>query len=130
MKKKTRQIVVDGQTYIWGVTEISFNQVCLKVWSPEEKIPWLLVRYRFDDPWLQYGPIITATPEQREKHFQLQPMQPKRVAEIIKQALQYSQDVGDTVKRTLHFHCHLNGEIEPINDATALDDRSRSDTSD
>ena len=128
MKKKTRQIVVDGQTYIWGVTEISFNQVCLKVWFPEEKIPWLLVRYRFDDPWLQYGPIIAATPEQREKHFQLQPMQPKRVAEIIKQARQYSQDVGDTVKRNLHFHCHLNGEIEPINDATALDDRSRSAT--
>lgn len=125
MKKKTRQLTIDGQTYIWGVSQISFNHVCLKVWFPEVKTPWLLVRYRFDDPWLQYGPIITATPEQRDQHFQLQPMQPKHVAEVIRRACQYSQDASGTVERTLHFHCHLNGEIAPIDDATTLDDMSQ-----
>jgi hypothetical protein len=48
MKKKIREINVHDEIYVWKVSFISPNYVCVKIWIPGFKnIPWLQIRYRF-----------------------------------------------------------------------------------
>jgi hypothetical protein len=50
------------------------------------------VRLRFDDPWLNYGEMLTtvaATPERLDEIFDLRPVTPGIVASIIGQALSH-----------------------------------------
>ena len=56
MKKKLRQIKVDGHDYLWTGRYIDPNHVRIKIWKAGVKHPvWIDVTYRFDDPWLCTG---------------------------------------------------------------------------
>lgn len=117
MKKKTRKITVEGQIYTWMVSAIDPNFVCLRVWSSEVKsFPWIMVRYRFDDPWLHYGELINAKPEQINEHFQLKPIRPSLVAQIIIKAEEYTSTESDEIRKTLHYQCTSDGHLEAIED--------------
>lgn len=84
-----RQITVDATRYAWIVARIDPNHVVLRVWAAERgrrDFP-LEVRLRYDDPWLNYGPIITAPPERRDAVFQLEPVTPGVVRRTIEAAM-------------------------------------------
>ncbi len=45
------------------------------------------VRIRFDDPWLDFGPMITVPPDRQDEVFARDPVTPRLVAAAIAQAL-------------------------------------------
>lgn len=94
MKSKIRKIVVQGKTYVWNVKQIDPNYICLRIWANAVKsIPWLQFRYRFDDPWLHFGELITGGSRAREV-LALEPLKPKSVAEIIERVLRQYGEPG------------------------------------
>ncbi|MFI2652238.1 hypothetical protein [Micromonospora fulviviridis] len=53
----------------------------------------------FDDPWLNYGPIITAPSDRVAEVFALEPVTPRLVAGLIQQAVAAGWPAqGDSVK--------------------------------
>ncbi|MEV0902294.1 hypothetical protein [Actinoplanes sp. NPDC049802] len=82
---RIREIVVDGVPYRWSVTPIDPAWVRVRVWHGREQI--LVERIRFDDPWLNYGPLLTGDPELIEQNFRLEPVRPRQVAELIRRAV-------------------------------------------
>lgn len=89
MKKKYRTISVDGCRYTWAVRALDPHYVSLRVWSANDRRrPWSQVRFRFDDPWLHYGELLTAhhagLDELVAQHFVLAPITPDRVADVIR----------------------------------------------
>ncbi|MCI4066829.1 hypothetical protein MRQ36_31420 [Micromonospora sp. R77] len=87
-RARRRRIRVDGVDYRWTVRRIDAGHVLCRIWGvrPGRSCP-LEVRVAFDDPWLNYGPIITAPPEQVADRFALAPVTPQLVAELIRAAL-------------------------------------------
>ena len=85
---KPRKLHVDGVEYLWLVSQLDEGHVVLKAWYAEgsRRFRHVEVRVPFHDPWLNYGAIISAPPEAVER-FQLQPLTPGRVAEIIRLAV-------------------------------------------
>jgi hypothetical protein len=85
-----RAITIDGIRYAWRVRRLDAHTITLSVWlAPKATTNQeLRVHLRFDDPWLNYGPIITAPPERVQEIFALQPLTPARVRQIILAALQ------------------------------------------
>lgn len=95
MRMKLRRIHVDGCDFFWRVLwdpdAANGDYLFLRVWVAGRKAyPWLTVHYQFHNPWLFYGDIINAvTPEQQDRvrdYFQLKPLTPGKVAEIIRKA--------------------------------------------
>jgi hypothetical protein len=61
MKAKLRKIDVAGERFNWRVVPLTANYVCLRIWAEGCKSkPWAEIRYRFDDPWLHFGEIISC----------------------------------------------------------------------
>ncbi len=87
--KSIRQITVGMTRYVWVVRRLDESHVILRVWSAERnrRDRPLEVRVRYDDPWLNYGPILTAPPDRREHVFQLVPVTPGMVRETIEAAV-------------------------------------------
>lgn len=88
-KKPLRRIVIGTTAYLWLVRRLDASYVMLRVWAAARNrrdFP-LEVRLRYDDPWLNFGEIITATPEQRKAAFQLVPLTPALVRQIIDAAI-------------------------------------------
>ena len=85
-----RSITVEGISYRWRVRGLDAHTVTLSVWLAHKASTnqELRVRLPFDDPWLNYGPIITAPPDRVQEIFVLQPLTPARVRQIILAALQ------------------------------------------
>lgn len=118
MKKNIRKINVRGQVYTWMISSIDPNFICLKIWLGDTKsIPWIMVRYRFDDPWLHYGELLHGTPERIEKYFQLTPIKPSLIAQIIINAYNIAPIKAEKIKKILHYQSDINGELEPIKNA-------------
>jgi hypothetical protein len=84
-----RPITIDGVNYVWRVCLMDPQHVRLSVWLAQKARTnrELRVCVRFDDPWLNYGPIITAPPERVRDVFVLEPLTPARVRQIILAAL-------------------------------------------
>lgn len=62
------------------------------------------VRVAFDDPWLNYGPIITAPSDRVAEAFAVAPVTPRLVAELIRAALATGWQVdrdGEPLRFTL-----------------------------
>jgi hypothetical protein len=58
MKSKVRNIVVDSETYVWGVSKEDGHNVKIKVWKGGNKrIPLFEITKEFDDPWLNYSEL-------------------------------------------------------------------------
>ena len=87
--KDVRAISVDGSAYIWRVKRLDGHLLLLRVWSAQKAHGHqeLQVRVRFDDPWLNYGPLLTAPPERIAEVFVLEPITPSRVRLMILDAL-------------------------------------------
>lgn len=85
-----RPITIDGVNYVWQVRHLDPQHVSLSVWLAQKASAnrQLRVRVRFDDPWYNYGPIITAPPDRVREVFVLEPLTPARVRQIILAALQ------------------------------------------
>lgn len=88
-KARPRLMTIGAAAYLWIVRPIDPNHVVLRVWSKargRKDFP-LEVRFRFDDPWLNYGPIITAPSERRHEFFESVPVTPNAVRRAIEAAI-------------------------------------------
>jgi hypothetical protein len=110
---------VDDVDYRWSVRQVDPGHVVVKVWhgASGRRTP-LEVRVAFDDPWLNYGPIITAPAERVTEVFALEPVTPGLVAGLIRAALAEGWQVhGDGVP--LRFELSRDGErLEPVRPST------------
>lgn len=96
MKNKLRKIQIDGMHFFWRVLwdpdAANGDFLFLRIWIAGHKArPWVTVHYQYHSPWLFYGDIIAATTAQQRKkagdYFQLKPLMPGQVAEIIRSAM-------------------------------------------
>ncbi|HEX6779644.1 MAG TPA: hypothetical protein VF099_15670 [Ktedonobacterales bacterium] len=87
--KNVRAISVDGSAYVWRVKRLDGHFLLVRAWSAQKARGHqeLQVRVRFDDPWLNYGPLLTAPPERVSEVFVLDPITPSRVRLMILAAL-------------------------------------------
>lgn len=92
MRKRPRKIHVAGEDYLWVINRTHTGYpgfVTLKVFSAQYRNAQRVeVRFRFDDPWLNYGPMITTAPQQFSKIWALNPVTPGQVAQVIEAARQ------------------------------------------
>lgn len=95
MKVNLRRINIDKEDFLWNISvdedAANGDYILLKVWIPGRKQhPWIIVRYKYNNPWLFYGEIISATTSEEQKrikdNFQMDPLKPRKVAEIIHSA--------------------------------------------
>ncbi|MEM8862804.1 MAG: hypothetical protein AAGD96_31215 [Chloroflexota bacterium] len=85
MSNKPRKSNVDSFEEVWRVKPIDPDFVSLRVRHPDSSIPIFTLRYRFNEPWLFYGELITG--QLTADDLQMRPITPKLVAEIIKQVV-------------------------------------------
>jgi hypothetical protein len=83
VRARIRNIIVDDIAYRWTVSQVDPGHVKVKVWRDGV----LEVLATFDDPWLNYGPIITAPAGRAAEVFDLSPITPDLVAKIVRKAL-------------------------------------------
>jgi hypothetical protein len=108
-----RTLTVAGRRWGWSIRrerEIYPGHVVVSIWLESERggAAKLVVRVRFDDPWLNYGPMITAPPERFAEVFATAPVTPKRVAAAIEQALALG---WDPLARGTITPAHLEGDV-------------------
>ena len=96
-QKQLRKIHIDGSDYYWLVQRLNPHYVLLKVWFAQsgKNSQYIQVRVRFDDPWLNYGPLITAPVEKVQEVFRLRPITPAIVRQIIQAVLKQGWQVGE-----------------------------------
>jgi hypothetical protein len=100
---KPRRLMVAGKVWCWRVRRepdcypgYVAVHICLE--DQGRGAARLDVRVRFDDPWLNYGPMLTAmayAPERFNEVFDLCPVTPKIVASMIEQARARGWDPND-----------------------------------
>jgi hypothetical protein len=87
---RPRKIHVAGEDYLWVISRTHTGYpgyVTLKVFSPMNRAGQRVeVRFRFDDPWLNYGPMISTARERFSQIWALQPVTPGQVAQVIEAA--------------------------------------------
>lgn len=82
--------MVDGAPHRYqvvpdGTDAPGFVQV--RVWPGDDRSgPPVCVRVRFDDPWRNYGTLLTAPADRIQDVFALQPMTPGRIAALVRAA--------------------------------------------
>jgi len=83
--KKVRLLLVEGIAYVWRVKRLNPHTLLLRVWLAQRANARqeLQVHVRFDDPWLNYGLLLTAPPERVAEVFALEPLTPSRVRSVI-----------------------------------------------
>jgi hypothetical protein len=84
-QKQLRRILIEKHWYLWYVNIFDACHVDLRVFSANKHLhhSTLHVRIRFDDPWLNYGPLITGDPERIRQAFVLTPVVSHTVRAII-----------------------------------------------
>jgi hypothetical protein len=87
-----RRITACGRMWAWRVrpdVQTYPGYVLVRIWprGAGGDAARLDVRVRFDDPWLNFGPIVTAPAARVAEVFQLAPVTPRLVAAAIAQAL-------------------------------------------
>lgn len=113
--EKIRKILVDNQEYCWTVAQIDTIHACLKIWlSVSGGNPWLAVKYRFDNPWIGFGEVISPHPEQIAKYLRLCPVQPRLVAQIIKKVNKTHAAKSINSQDTLNYLFNMDGQLEKL----------------
>ncbi|WP_147456958.1 hypothetical protein [Micromonospora pisi] len=88
MGRRLRRIHVDGADYRWLVRSGGESHVELRVWGGANGRGCRLdVRVAFDDPWLNFGLIITAPPERIAEVMELEPITPAVVERVVRAGL-------------------------------------------
>ncbi|GHJ54056.1 hypothetical protein Nm8I071_33630 [Nonomuraea sp. TT08I-71] len=86
-RTRRRRIRVDGVDYRWTVRHADPGHVVVRVWHAATRVAGLEVLVAFDDPWLNFGPIITAPSDRVAEVFALEPVTPRLVAALIQAAV-------------------------------------------
>ncbi|MEU9828013.1 hypothetical protein [Micromonospora chersina] len=87
-RTRRRRISVDGVDYRWTVRHADPGHVVVRVWhAATGRGAGLEVLVAFDDPWLNFGPIITAPSDRVAEVFALEPVTPRLVAALIQAAV-------------------------------------------
>lgn len=118
-----RQITVGAIRYTWVIARVDPHYVVLRVWAAERArgdFP-LEVRLRHDDPWLNYGPIITAPPERRAATFQTDPVTPGVVRSTIEAAVAAGWGPHHPAHPRL-FEMSPDGHLQPTDDPRRVDE--------
>lgn len=88
--KHPRKIHVAGEDYLFVIRRSHDGYpgyVMLKVFSPLNRSGQRIeVRFRFDDPWMNYGPMISTPRERFSKIWAVDPVTPGQVAQVIEVA--------------------------------------------
>lgn len=110
-----RRITVNSIDYVWRVQRLDPQMVVLRVWlrGRARRDAPLEVQIRYDDPWLNFGPIITAPPEQVHTIFQLAPITPGQVRTMIEAALTAGWD-PESASSQRRFARDAHGKLVPI----------------
>ena len=86
-QKRPRKIHVSGEDCLWVLSRTHTGypgSVTLKVFSATNRAGQRLgVRFRFDDPWVNYGPMISTPRAHVSKIWALEPITPGQVAQAI-----------------------------------------------
>lgn len=87
-----RRITACGRKWAWRVRPDGPSypgHVLVRIWprGAGGDAARLDVRVRFDDPWLNFGPIVSVPAAKVAEVFQLAPVTPRLVADAIAQAL-------------------------------------------
>ena len=89
-QKPPRKIHVSGEDYLWVLSRTADGYpgyVTLKVFSATNRTGQRVeVRFRFDDPWVNYGPMISTPKERFSKIWATEPVTPGQVAQAIEVA--------------------------------------------
>ncbi|MEV7630564.1 hypothetical protein [Actinoplanes sp. NPDC089786] len=105
-RPRIRRIVVEDITYKWTVGQVDAGRVRVKVWhGASERGGTLEVMVAFDDPWLNFGPIVSAPAGRAAEVFELNPIAPALIARMIKLALEagwQAQHSGTTRLQLTH----------------------------
>lgn len=87
-RTRRRRIRVDGVDYRWTVRHADPGHVVVRVWhAATGRGTGLEVLVAFDDPWLNFGPIVTAPSDRVAEVFALEPVTPRLVAALIQAAV-------------------------------------------
>ncbi|MCP3784895.1 hypothetical protein NLX85_16120 [Micromonospora sp. A3M-1-15] len=87
-RTRRRRIRVDGVDYRWTVRHADPGQVVVRVWhAATGRGTGLEVLVAFDDPWLNFGPIVTAPSDRVAEVFALEPVTPRLVAALVQAAV-------------------------------------------
>lgn len=85
---RKRRIKVDGVDYQWVVRPVDAGHVVVRVWRMGAvRRRQLEVRLAFDDPWLNFGPIITAPKDRVAEVFALSPVTSALTARLVRLGL-------------------------------------------
>ncbi len=92
--KVKRKITISDAAYGYAVRRLDGDgpgYVHIGIWLLEPRGGQKLnVRVRFDDPWINYGPIITCPDKERIREvFELNPVTPGEIRRIILAALDF-----------------------------------------
>jgi hypothetical protein len=88
VRSRIRSILVEDIAYRWTVSQADPGHVKVRVWRDGPGFRGALeVMVAFDDPWLNYGPIITAPAGRAAEVFELRPITSALVANVVRQAL-------------------------------------------
>jgi len=109
MKSKVRNITVDRDSFVWGVTELDWKTVNIKVWKEENKrIPWFEVQKKFDDPWINFSEMSKGEIVSDEEGST--PVTPSLIAACIKEVK--SQDWQSEVNKPIYLKIIKFGNLE------------------
>lgn len=87
-RTRRRRIRVDGVDYRWTVRHADPGHVVVRVWhAATRRGTGLEVLVAFDDPWLNFGPIVTAPSDRVAEVFALEPVTPRLVAALVQAAV-------------------------------------------
>ncbi|BAZ07762.1 hypothetical protein [Calothrix sp. NIES-3974] len=112
---KIRKILVDNQEYCWTVVQFDTNHAYLKIClSPSGENPWLAVKYRFDNPWIGFGEVVSPNPEQIAKYLRLCPVQPRLIAQIIRKVNKHHTAKSMNSQETLNYLFNMDGQLEKL----------------
>jgi hypothetical protein len=87
-RARVRKLTVDDINYQWVVRHLDPGHVVVRIWRRGPvRHRQLEVRVAFDDPWLNFGPIITTPENRRAEVFDLTPVTSALVARLVRLGL-------------------------------------------
>ncbi|AZZ91613.1 hypothetical protein EUZ85_13100 [Hahella sp. KA22] len=106
MKSKLRKISVSGLTFNYVISHETrlkedIGYLRITVWPFDNKSQKLIVTTRFDDPWLNFGPLISCPPEKAHEIFELRPITPAEVRKVIESAQENGWPASAKSRETL-----------------------------
>ena len=108
MKPKVRKIVVDLNTYVWGVTELDWHTVNIKVWvKGNKRVPWFEVKKKFDDPWLNFPELSKG--ELKSDKESSTPVTPSLIESYIKEIKK--QNIDAIRNKTIYLQTSKEGNL-------------------